>query len=249
MRTSARWRTQARFDISKKDAKVCVWHAAAGRRKTVTTWSSMTSKILALRVHLIQERVTCVVMEATGDYWKPFYHLLEDISAWKRCWSTLDTSRPCPAARATLPTPRGCPSSVRRAWSGVRSCRPSRSASCGTDPDAHRDHRERGREVQRREKPLEDAGIKLSAVASDIMGVSGRAMLEALIPVNVILPGSLAALAKRGLRNKIPELTEALGRSVQRPPRPYRPGAPGSDRSTWRREPEPRRATTSQLKR
>jgi transposase len=56
---------------------------------------------------------------------------------------------------------------------------------------------------------LEDAGIKLSAVASDIMGVSGRAMLEALIAGNND-PELLANLAKRRLRSKIPELTEAL---------------------------------------
>ncbi len=69
--------------------------------------------------------------------------------------------------------------------------------------------RERGREVQRLEKLLEDAGIKLSAVASDILGVSGRAMLEALIAGNHD-PVVLADLAKRRLRSKIPELTEAL---------------------------------------
>jgi len=71
----------AGLDISKRDAKVCVRIAGAGRRKTVetvTTWSSMTSQILALRDHLIAERITCVVMEATSDYWKPFYYLLED---------------------------------------------------------------------------------------------------------------------------------------------------------------------------
>ena len=71
----------AGLDISKKDAKVCVRVAGAGRRKTVeavTTWSSMTSQILALREHLVAERVTCAVMEATSDYWKPFYYLLED---------------------------------------------------------------------------------------------------------------------------------------------------------------------------
>jgi hypothetical protein len=69
------------LDISKKDAKVCVRVAGAGRRKTVetvTTWSSMTSQILALREHLISERITCAVMEATSDYWKPFYYLLEN---------------------------------------------------------------------------------------------------------------------------------------------------------------------------
>jgi transposase len=69
--------------------------------------------------------------------------------------------------------------------------------------------RERSRVVQRLEKLLEDTGIKLSAVASDIMGVSGRSMLEALIRGEQD-PQILADLAKRRLRNKIPELTEAL---------------------------------------
>ena len=69
--------------------------------------------------------------------------------------------------------------------------------------------RERSREVQRLEKLLEDAGIKLSAVASDICGVSGRAMLEALIAGDRD-PARLADLARRRLRSKIPELTEAL---------------------------------------
>ena len=61
----------AGLDISKRDAKVCVRVAGAGRRKTVetvTTWGSMTSQILALREHLLEHNVTCVVMEATGDY-------------------------------------------------------------------------------------------------------------------------------------------------------------------------------------
>jgi transposase len=71
----------AGMDVSKKDAKVCVRIAGSGRRKTVetvTTWGSMTSQILELRDHLIEQAVSCVVMEATGDYWKPFYYLLED---------------------------------------------------------------------------------------------------------------------------------------------------------------------------
>jgi transposase len=69
--------------------------------------------------------------------------------------------------------------------------------------------RDRAREIQRLEKLLEDAGIKLSSVASDITGVSGRAMLEALIEGNRD-PVALADLAKRRMRSKIPELTEAL---------------------------------------
>ena len=69
--------------------------------------------------------------------------------------------------------------------------------------------RERGREIQRLEKLLEDAGIKLSSVAADITGVSGRAMLEALAGGQRD-PAALAALARRRLRSKIPELSEAL---------------------------------------
>jgi transposase len=68
---------------------------------------------------------------------------------------------------------------------------------------------DRARQVQRIEKVLEEAGIKLSAVAADIMGVSGRAMLEALI-AGQDTPAAMADLAKRRMRSKIPALTEAL---------------------------------------
>jgi hypothetical protein len=63
------------MDVSKKDAKVCVRVAGAGRRRTVETvrtWASTTNAILTLRDHLLSEQVTLVVMEATSDYWKPF---------------------------------------------------------------------------------------------------------------------------------------------------------------------------------
>ena len=71
----------AGIDVSKRDAKVCVRVQGRGRKATsseVTTWTSMTSSILALREHLITERVTCVVIESTAAYWKPFYFLLDD---------------------------------------------------------------------------------------------------------------------------------------------------------------------------
>jgi transposase len=69
--------------------------------------------------------------------------------------------------------------------------------------------RERAREIQRLEKLLEDAGIKLSSVATDLHGVSGRAMLDALV-AGERDPAVLANMAKQRLRSKIPELTEAL---------------------------------------
>lgn len=71
----------AGIDISKRDAKVCVRVQEPTRARsssTVTTWGSVTSQILALRDDLIAQKVTLVVMEATSDYWKPFYYLLDD---------------------------------------------------------------------------------------------------------------------------------------------------------------------------
>jgi hypothetical protein len=65
----------AGLDVSKKDAKVCVRAVPEGRVRAVeetTTWSAMTADILQLREHLVAAQVTCVVMESTGDYWKPF---------------------------------------------------------------------------------------------------------------------------------------------------------------------------------
>ena len=67
--------------MSKKDAKACIRVQGQGRRATsttVTTWGSTTNEIWALREYLLAERVDCVVIESTSDYWKPFYYLLED---------------------------------------------------------------------------------------------------------------------------------------------------------------------------
>jgi transposase len=70
----------AGIDVSKRDAKVCIRIQGSGGRRTsslVTTWGSMTNQIRALRDHLAAQLVTVVVMEATGDSWRPFYYLLE----------------------------------------------------------------------------------------------------------------------------------------------------------------------------
>jgi len=203
----------AGMDISKKDAKVCVRLAGAGRRKTVetvTTWSSMTSQVLALREHLAAEQVTCVVMEATGDYWKPFYYLLEDLPGVEvmlvnaRHVKTVP-GRKTDVADATWLAQLGAHGLVKASFVPPEPIRQLRDLTRARTAIT----RERAREAQRLEKLLEDSGIKLSAVASDILGVSGRAMLDALIAGDRD-PVALADLAKRRLRNKIPELIEAL---------------------------------------
>ena len=202
----------AGLDISKKDAKVAVRVAGGGRagtKTTVTTWSPMTGQVLALREHLVAQQVTCVVMEATSDYWKPFYYVLED-GPWELMLVNARHARNMPGRKTDVSDAAwlaqlGAHGLVRGSFvppAPIRALRDlTRTRTALT--------RERAREVQRLEKLLEDAGIKLSAVATDIVGVSGRAMLEALI-AGQRDPEVLADLAKRKLRWKLGELSEAL---------------------------------------
>ena len=202
----------AGVDVSKRDAKVCVRIADAGRAKaksTVTTWGSVTNQVLALRDHLIAEEVTLVVMEATGDYWKPFYYLLEDgpfevMLVNARHVKNLP-GRKTDVSDAAWLAQLGAHGLVRGSFVPPGPIRQLRDLTRTRTTIT----RERAREIQRLQKLLEDAGIKLSSVASDITGVSGRAMLAALI-AGQRDPAQLADLAKRRMRSKIPELTEAL---------------------------------------
>ena len=202
----------AGVDVSKRDAKVCVRIAGTGRARavsTVTTWGSVTNQVLALRDHLIAEQVTLVVMEATSDYWKPFYYLLEDgpfevMLVNARHVKNLP-GRKSDVSDAAWLADLGAHGLVRGSFVPPEPIRQLRDLT-RTRTTITRD---RAREIQRLEKLLEDAGIKLSSVASDITGVSGRAMLAALI-AGERDPALLADLAKRRMRSKIPELTEAL---------------------------------------
>ena len=200
------------LDVSKRDAKVCVRIANPGRAKaksTVTTWGSVANQVLALRDHLLAEEVTLVVMEATGDYWKPFYYLLEDgpfeVMLVNARHAKNLPGRKTDVSDAAWLAQLGAHGLVRGSFVPPEPIRQLRDLTRTRTTIV----RERGREIQRMEKLLEDAGIKLSSVASDISGVSGRAMLEALIDGQHD-PAVLADLAKRRLRIKIPELTEAL---------------------------------------
>ncbi len=202
----------AGLDVSKRDAKACVRVAGTGRAKaasTVTTWSSVTSQVLALREHLVEQQVTLVVMEATGDYWKPFYYLLEDAPFALMLVNARQVKnlpgRKSDVSDAAWLAQLGAHGLVRGSFVPPEPIRQLRDLTRTRTEVV----RERSREIQRVEKLLEDAGVKLSSVASDISGVSGRAMLEALI-AGQRDPGVLADLAQRRLRSKIPALTEAL---------------------------------------
>jgi len=166
----------AGLDISKKDAKVCVRVAGTGRRKaveTVTTWSSMTSQILALREHLATEQVTCVVMEVTSDYWKPFYYLLEDLPGVEVVLVNarhvkILPGRKTDVADATWLAQLGAHGLVRGSFVPpepmIRQLRDlTRTRTAIT--------RERSREIQRLEKLLADA--LLTELPEEVSGLSG----------------------------------------------------------------------------
>ncbi|MHB9857526.1 IS110 family RNA-guided transposase [Streptomyces sp. YIM S03343] len=202
----------AGVDIGKKDAKACVRTPSTKRRGSftteTTTWKSTTNAVLALRDHLLAAEVTLVVIEATSDYWKPFYYLLADelnvILVNARQVKNLP-GRKTDVSDAAWLAQLGAHGLVRASFVPPQPVRELRDLTRTRTQMT----RERGQIVQRLEKLLEDTGIKLSAVVSDIMGVSGRAMLEALTGGERD-PQTLAELARRKLRNKIPELTEAL---------------------------------------
>ncbi len=191
--------------MSKKDIKACLRTPGTRRnqrRTEVRTFSTMTNPLLAMRDWLIAERVTLVVMEATGDYWRSPYYLLDD------------------ALNVVLINAKQAKALPGRKTDVADSVWLAQLAECGllrasfVPPEPIRELRdltryrtvltaERTREAARLEKELEDAGIKLSVVATDILGVSGRAMLESLIGGERDSE-ILADLARGRMRPKIP---------------------------------------------
>jgi transposase len=164
--------------------------------------------LLALRDWLLAHGVTRVGMESTGVYWKPVYYVLEDaMQVWLlgarhmhnvpgKKTDLADAAWICQLIEYGLIGPSFVPPKPIRELRNLTRYRKAQIE-------------ERGREAQRLDKILQDAGVKLSSVASDVLGVSGRAMLRALV-AGTTDPTVLADLARGHLRRKIPALTEAL---------------------------------------
>jgi len=168
----------------------------------------MTVDLLALRDWLVAEGVTLVGMESTGVYWKPPFYVLEDAM---ECW-VLNARhlRNVPGRKTDVADAEWICSLVEHGL--VRpSFVPPREIRELRDLTRYRKAQidERGREAQRLDKVLQDAGIKLSSVATDILGKSGRDMLVALCS-GTQDPEVLAELARGKLRKKIPLLRQAL---------------------------------------
>jgi transposase len=198
------------LDVHKEQVTACVRVPnEAGRRVAhVEQFKTTVGGLLVLRDWLKAHAVTQVTMEATGVYWKPVFHVLEDdfelvlVNARHvkqvpgRKTDVSDAAWLCQLAEAGLLRASFVPPKPIRA---LRLLTRYRKAQIG----------ERQREANRLHKALEDTGIKLDCVASDILGVSGRAMLDALTR-GTTDPSVLADLARGRLRAKIPALREAL---------------------------------------
>jgi transposase len=202
----------AGIDIGKDEVVACVRTPAAGgrgRTKRTRTFSSFTGSLEAMTDWFAAEGVTEIVMEATGSYWKPVWYLLEDRPFALKLVNAHHVK--------ILP---GRKSDVLDAEWLAELLEHGLLRGSFVPPPAIRELRDLTRyrkrliqahtsECQRIQKTLEDAGIKLDSVASDVLGVSGRAMLAALI-VGERDPDVLAELAKGRLRRKLPALRQAL---------------------------------------
>ena len=207
----------AGLDVHKKTVTACVLIAQAGGQpaKTVQTFATMTADLLALREWLHAQQVTHVAMESTGVYWKPVWNLLEDDFALLLV---------NPAHMKAVP---GRKTDVKDAeWIAdllqhglLRgSFVPRRDDREVRELTRYRASlvRERSAEVNRLQKTLEGANLKLGDVVSDVTGVSARAILDALL-AGEDDPVVLANLAVRQLRKK----REALARSLTGEVRPH----------------------------
>jgi transposase len=206
----------AGLDVHKNTVVGCVRLAQGGRvEKEVRTFKTTTSELLALAEWLHGHGVNHVVMEATGVYWKPVWHVLDD------------------GERQLVLANAAHVKNVPGRKSDVRDC------DWLSDLEAHGlirasfvpDHqtqelrgllrtrkqlvRERTSHTLRLQKTLEDANIKLDSVISNIVGVSGRRMIEALV-AGESDPATLASLADRRIKAPPEILCEALRGRVTR---------------------------------
>jgi transposase len=183
--------------------------AEAGRRKIVTeTFGTMTPDLIALREWLQAYGVTHVALESTGVYWKPIYYMLED--AFELLLINMLELKRVPGRKTDVKDSE---------WlAQLLECGLLRSSFVPPPPirelrDITRyrvqQTRDRSQEVNRLQKVLEDAGVKLTSVLTDVMGASGRAMVEALV-AGTTDPQVLAELARGKLRQKLPALRRAL---------------------------------------
>src|SRR3954464_7682243 len=203
----------AGLDVHKDTVMAAIRRPTAdgrGREQESRQCRAFTAALRELRAWLVAERVTQVAMEATGSYWKPVLHVLQAAGGYGLFLCHTRHVKNLPGRKTDVSD---------AAWlAQLLECgllrgsfvpSPVMARLRDLTRDAKKLTEERTREVQRLQRVLEDAGIKLDSVASDVMGKSARAMLEALI-AGERDPAVLADFAQTRMRVKIPELRLAL---------------------------------------
>ncbi len=198
------------LDVHKKTVVACLMvpDAAGLPHKTIRTFRTMTADLLALADWLAQAGCTHVVMESTGVYWRPIYNLLE--GQFVLLVVNAQHVKAVPGRKTDVRDAEWLADLLRHGL--LRgSFIPSAEQRALRDLTRHRASlvQERARIANRLQKVLEDANIKLAGVATDVLGVSGRAMLTALLEGETD-PSVLADLARGRLREKRALLEEAL---------------------------------------
>jgi transposase len=203
------------IDVHKDSVVVCVRHHVDGGepRLGVRTFGTKTRELLELGDWLAQEGVTQGAMESTGVYWRPVWNLLE--SGLSLLLVNPQHMRQVPGRKTDV---KDCQWIAELLAHGL--------LKGGFVPEMElRDLRDltrqraqlmqdRSRVASRIQKVLEGANIKLASVASDVLGVSGRDMLEAIVAGDQDA-GAMAAMARARMRSKLPQLKEALSGRVR----------------------------------
>ena len=202
----------AGLDIGKDEVVACVrTPSKTGKRRSseLRTFVTFTSGLEQLADWLTANGVSKVVMEATGQYWKPVWYVLEDRGFDLRLVNARHV-RMVPGRKTDLADAAWLAELLEHGLLGASFVPPAEIREL-RDLTRYRKRliQTHSSEQQRVQKILEDAGIKLDSVASDVLGVSGRAMLEALVGGERDAE-VLAELSKGILRKKIPMLREAL---------------------------------------
>jgi transposase len=200
----------AGLDVHKKNVTACRITPAAGGgwQKERRQFSTMTDELLKLADWLRAGQVTAVAMESTGVYWKPVFNILE--SEYEVLLVNARHIKYVPGRKSDISDAQWIGELLQHGLLKA-SYIPEKPQRDLRDLIRYRTSliQERVRETNRVQKVLEDANVKLASVATNVLGVSGRQMLGALI-AGVEDPEALAELAKGRLRAKIPELERAL---------------------------------------
>jgi len=200
----------AGLDVHKKTvvAAIIVPDGQGGLHKETRTFGTMTVDLLALSDWLMGHGVTHAAMESTGEYWKPPFNILE--SNFEVMLVNAQHVKAVPGRKTDINDAEWLADLLRHGLLRASFIPPVGQREL-RELTRHRSNfvRERATLVNRVQKVLESANIKLASVASDVMGVSGRAMLAALIEGHAS-PAEMADLAKGKLREKREQLVKAL---------------------------------------